>query len=155
MCQPAVSSTLCGIQDQNACKEENGSHLFPRFQCFWQKCGRDQRTMAALTPACRGSWSGHTFRCCAGGVCATHSTERSCSVDSSPSIAIAEQAALSTEPPLGRGSWLPFAGIICSDSSNLILQHSCITRSPFTFGVLVIWHGIQDTLRELSLRFAA
>uniref|UniRef100_A0A8C5UFW0 Sema domain-containing protein n=1 Tax=Malurus cyaneus samueli TaxID=2593467 RepID=A0A8C5UFW0_9PASS len=43
--------------------------------------------------------------------------------------------ALSALPPLRRGSWLPCAGIICSDSCNLIPQHSCITRSPFTFGV--------------------
>lgn len=51
-----------------------------------------------------------------------------------PLIIISAKAVLSAEPPLDTGSWLLFARIMFSDSYNLILLHSCRTRSFFTSG---------------------
>lgn len=112
-------------------------------KCSRQKCGNDHKATCCFDFCLKGQViqeGGRRLASLPGalrrerGTYHTQSCPCSHSINSSASITISEKAALSAEPPLGRGSWLPFAGIICSDSSNLILQHSCITRSPFTFG---------------------
>lgn len=111
-------------------------------KCSWQKCGNHHKETHSFDFCLQGQVirkGGKKLAPRPGalgwrGTCHTQRSPCSHSINSSASIIISEKAALSVAPPLGRGSWLPFAGIICSDSSNLILQHSCITRSPFTFG---------------------
>lgn len=111
-------------------------------KCSWQICGNNHKETRCFDFCPQGQViqeGGRKLATRPGapgwrGTCHTRRSLRSHSINSSAPIIISEKAALSAEPPLGRGSWLPFAGVICSDSSNLILQHSCITRSPFTFG---------------------
>jgi len=131
-----VHSVECWIKMLGEKKTDPASSLVSK--CSWQKCGNDHKETLcfdfcpisggvrelAPRPGAPG-W---------GGTCHTQRSPCSHSINSSAPIIVSEKAALSAEPPLGRGSWLPFAGIICSDSANLILQHSCTTRSPFTFG---------------------
>lgn len=109
-------------------------------KCSWQKSGKIsqknsgfclegqviQQGSRKLTswPGAQGL-EGNTYH--------TQCSSCSHSINSSASIIISEKGALSAESPLEGGSWLFFTRIICSDSSNLILQHSCITRSLFTF----------------------